>query len=190
MWGPLLEFSEAGVGPGEHARGSQETLLPVLRFAKRLAVQRSFSMLCFALPATHPLAQLALCLGAEPERQYAWQIRIVDPVNFVQHIALALEGRLAQSLLGGFSGDLVVDAMPERIHLRFDQGRLVQVAPEGSQRIPWDLRIPPLLLTQLLLGYRSCDEIMACHLDAFVCPAAEQLVDVLFPKRQSFVHTM
>jgi len=49
--------------------------------------------------------------------------------------------------------------------------------------------MPPLLLSQLLLSYRSYQQIMECHLDASVRREARQLVDVLFPKAESYVYT-
>jgi len=188
MWGPLLEFMEASVRPGGQVWGSQESWMAALRFAKGLATQRNYHKLCFALPKTHPLVTVVRYLGAEFERQYAWQIRIMDHAALIRRIAPALERRLAQSLLARFSGNLAINTMPRLIRLHFSQGRLIAVTEEGGQQEPWGMRMPPLLLTQLLMGYRSYQEIMECHLDASVRPAARQLVDVLFPKTDSFIY--
>jgi GNAT superfamily N-acetyltransferase len=188
MWGPTLEFTEANVRSDGQLWGSQDAWMAVLRFGKRLATERKYSKLCFALPQSHPLVMVASYLGAEPERQYAWQIRMMDHADFVRRIAPALERRLAKSLLTGFTGDLIMNLMPRLIRLQVKEGRLVSVTDKGGQQDPWGMRMPPLLLTQLLLGYRSYQEIMECHLDASVRPAARQLVDVLFPKADSFIY--
>jgi len=188
MWGPLLEFTEATVRPGGQARGSQDTWMAVLRFAKALATQRNFQKLCFALPKTHPLVTVARHLAAELERQYAWQIRIADRAEFIRFIAPALERRLAHSLLAGFSGNVDINAMTRLIRLQFKQGRLASVTDEGDQQRQGAARMPPLVLTQLLLGYQSSHQIMQCHPDASVQPAAQQLVDILFPKTESFIY--
>jgi len=189
MWGPLLEFTEASLRPGGQVWGTQEAWLAVLRFAKGLAAQRSYPKLCFDLPKTHPLVTVARYLGAECERQYAWQIRVVDPADFIRRIGPALERRLAQSLLDGFSGNLNINLMLRLIRLRFKQGCLTSVTDEGDPQDQWAMRLPPLLLNQLLLGYRSYQEIMSCHLDASVRPAARQLVHILFPKTESFIYS-
>jgi len=189
MWGPLLEFTEASLRPGGQVWGTQEAWLAVLRFAKGLAAQRSCPKLCFDLPKTHPLVTVARYLGAECERQYAWQIRVVDPADFIRRIAPALERRLAQSLVAGFSGNLNINLMLRLIRLRFKQGRLTSVTDEGDPQDHWAMRLPPLLLNQLLLGYRSYQEIMSCHLDASVRPVARQLVHILFPKTESFIYS-
>jgi len=187
MWEPWLEFMETSVRPGGHVWGSQDALLVVLRFAKELAKERKYAKLCFALPKGHPLVMVANDLGAESERQYAWQVHIADHADFLRRIAPALERRLAHSLLTGFSGSLGINTMPRLIRLQFEQGLLVSVAQADDSREQVVLRMPPLLLTQVVLGYRSCQEIIDCHLDARVHPRARQLVDILFPKTESSI---
>jgi hypothetical protein len=127
--------------------------------------------------------------GAEPERQYAWQVRVVDCAAFLRQIAPALERRLANSLLASFTGHLDINMMPHVLYLQFVQGRLASVVETDEPQGQTVLRMPPPLLTQLLLGYRSCQEIMDYSLDAWVHPQVHQLVDILFAKTDSFVYT-
>jgi hypothetical protein len=189
MWGPLLEFAEASLRPGGNPWGSQEALLAVLRFGRELAQQRNYSQLCFALPTAHPLVTVAGYLGAASERQYAWQVCIVDHADFMWRIAPVLEKRLAHSLLAGLTGSLDVNMMPRLVRLQFEQGHLVAIAHVEAPRRDMVLRMPPMLLTQLVLGYRSCAEIMESHLDAAVGARARQLADVLFPKTDAFIYS-
>ena len=49
--------------------------------------------------------------------------------------------------------------------------------------------MPPLLRNQLLVSYRSYQQIMECHLDASVRREARQLVDALFPTTESFIYS-
>lgn len=74
------------------------------------------------------------------------------------------------------------------LRLHFEQGRLTSITDEGYQQDGGGMCIPPLLLNQLLLGYRSHAEIVDVHLDVWVRPVAQQLVDVLFPKTESFIY--
>lgn len=184
MWGPLLEFDEAVVRPG-----GQEDWQAMLRFARELAISRDYGQLCFALPQSHPLLTVARSLGAKPERQYAWQVRVVDCVAFVQHVAPALEKRLAGSPLADFSGCLDINTMPRVLHLQFDRGRLVSVAETNEPEEQATLRVPPSLLTQLLLGYRSCQRLMDWSLDVWAHPQVRPLVDMLLPETESFVYS-
>jgi GNAT superfamily N-acetyltransferase len=189
MWGPLLEFAEAVVRPGGQAWGSQDVWLAVLRFGREQAKARDYTQLCFALPQSHPLLTTARYLGAETERQYAWQVRVVDCAAFLRHIAPALEKRLAHSLLADFTGQVDINTMRRVLRLQFARGRLVALVEAKQPQEQTTLRMPPLLLTQLLLGYRNYREIMDCSLDAWVHPNTCQLVDILFPKTESFVYS-
>jgi len=189
MWGPLLEFCEAVVRRGGQTWGSQDAWLAVLRFGRELAMTCDYAKLCFALPQSHPLLTIARHLGAEAERQYAWQVRVVDYAAFLQHIGPALERRLAHSLLAGFTGHLDINTMPRVLRLQFANGRVAAVAEATGSESPAGLRMPPPLLTQLMLGYRSCQQLMECSLDAWVHPQVRSLVDILFPEVESFVYS-
>jgi predicted acetyltransferase len=189
MWGPLLEFAEAAVRHGRQPAGSEELWLAMLRFAREQAIARSYARLCFALPESHPLLSVARQLGAQSERQYAWQVRVVDYAAFLRHIAPALEKRLSRSVLAGFTGQLDVNTMPQVLSLQFAHGRLASIEEAKEPKGPAVLRMPAPLLTQLLLGYRDCRQLMDCSLDAWVDPRACQLVDILFPKTESFVYS-
>ncbi|MEP6985093.1 MAG: hypothetical protein ABI970_05830, partial [Chloroflexota bacterium] len=50
-----------------------------------------------------------------------------------------------------------------------------------------DIRIPPLLLAQLVLGYRSIEALKAIYPDVNVGGESQYLVDVLFPKLEAFI---
>jgi hypothetical protein len=113
----------------------------------------------------------------------------VDYAAFLRHIGPALEERLARSVLVGFTGQLDINTRPHMLGLKFAQGRLASVEETSEPQEQATLRMPPPLLTQLLLGYRDCRQLMDCSLDAWVDPRACQLVDILFPKTESFVYS-
>jgi hypothetical protein len=79
--------------------------------------------------------------------------------------------------------------MPHVLCLRFTQGHLASDVETTKPQEQAVLRMPPPLLTQLLLGYRSCQQLMDCSLDAWVHRQVSQLVNILFPKTASFVYT-
>jgi hypothetical protein len=154
-------------------------------------------------PDTKPCSEIVLELGLEHplyellgeklalrvERPYAWYVRIPDLPAFLRTIAPALEERLARSALAGYSGELKIDLYRGGLHLRFDQGRLVQVTPWrpptfGDEAMAGS---PPLLFLQLLLSYRSLDELRAFYPDVWADERAKLLLDTLFPKSHSWV---
>jgi GNAT superfamily N-acetyltransferase len=189
MWKPWMEFMEASVRPGGQVWGSQSALQAILQYGKDLAQQNGYSRLCFALPQSHPLVEYVRYLGAQQQRQYAWQVRIADHASFLRHLGPALERRITNSLLAGFSGVLDIDIFSRLIRIQFERGRLSTVvdAPRGSGESM--LRLTPPMLTQLALGYRAIAELTESHLEASIEVGAHQLVDVLFPKTESFVYS-
>jgi GNAT superfamily N-acetyltransferase len=190
MWGPWLEFSEASAGESEAAGDSGDAYRAMLHFARGLAVQRGYVGLCFALPLDHLLLSLVHTLGAEVERQYAWQIKVLDPVSLLKRIAPVLEDRLARSPLGGFDVEMDVNLMSRLLHVAFEGGRLTKVAMEGREARPRvELRLPERQLTQLMLGYRDCRTLMDCSLDVWVHPEIRELVDIVFPTCRAFIYT-
>jgi len=188
MWANELDIAEASVRPAGRVWGSQPALLALLRFATSLARQRGCSRLQFALPRCHVLVHTARYLGAQGERPYAWQVRITDHAAFLRRIAPVLERRLAHSLMASFSGSLRINSMHRLLHLEFGQGRLLAVTDEGFRQGVGDAQVPPLLLTQWLLGYRDREEIAAQHLDFRVSPPARQLLDILFPRIEAYIY--
>lgn len=144
----------------------------------------------FDLGAHHPLYELmGEKLALLINRPYAWYVRIPDLTAFLQHITPVLEGRLAQSLLAGYTGELKIDLYRDGLLLRFERGKLAQVerwrqpaygegATAGS---------PPLVFLQLLLSYRSLDELRAFHPDVWADDKSKLLIDTLFPKLPSRV---
>ncbi|MFN8445943.1 MAG: hypothetical protein U0175_34450 [Caldilineaceae bacterium] len=123
------------------------------------------------------------------ERPYAWYVRIPDLVAFICHIGPVLEERLAHSSLAGYRGDLKLDLYRSGLHLHFEAGKLTQVEPWRAPFYGSDANAgaPPLVFTQLLLSYRSLDELRAFFPDVWADDIAKLLLDTLFPKLPSNV---
>lgn len=90
--------------------------------------------LSFYLGRTHPLnAVLAPSLAPITEPPYAWYVRVPDLLAFLQLITPVLERRLANSPAAGYSGELTISLYRSGLYLRFDAGRLPEVA-HGRRR--------------------------------------------------------
>jgi hypothetical protein len=154
-----------------------------------------------AAPDTAPLRELTLMLGRQhpayavlgktlaPKREepYAWYVRVADVPGFVQMIVPVLEERLARSILCGHSGELVVDFYRGGLRLRFDAGRVAEVAPWQAPGYDDNATAgcPALLFLQLLLGYRSLADLRASYPDVWADEDAALLLDILLPKQNS-----
>ncbi len=105
-----------------------------------------------------------------------------------------LESRLAASECAGLTGDLTFNLFREAFRLRFEAGRLVEAAAAGFVDSSMgadggDLCIPPEAFVRLVLGYRTLDELTDAWPDIVIRPDRRRVLDVLFPKINSYLCT-
>jgi hypothetical protein len=169
----------------------QDACLEVLRFAKRVALEeRQEHVVRVEMAIDVPLNQAAAVFGGERQRPYGWQVRVMDAVRFLTAIGPALEKRLAESPLAGLTRELTFGLHREGLVLRFEKGclRAVERLPET---VRCDVTCPPFAVLMLWLGHRSLDETLGWYPDAWRRDAeAERLVNILFPKRPSWVASL
>jgi hypothetical protein len=166
-----------------------DTVRAVLRWLRVLCGERHKPHIRLCLPENSVLVRTARYWGAHDLGHYAWQIRIVDTARLLRKLAPILERRLAASALSGLTQNVCLNLYREAFELRFEGGRLAAVEPLGfSDR--GGIRIPPLLLAPLLLGYRDREELARAHHDVSISGEWQHLVDILFPKVTSFIHTI
>jgi len=137
---------------------------------------------------------------AERWRPYALYARIPDLAAFLHTIGPALERRLAASPLAGFTGMLTLSNYREGVRLAFAEGRLAEAQawplaldvvgqefgqPSSDPRRPMAM-FPGLTWLQLVLGYRSLDQLQAAFPDCMVRGGEPRaLLNALFPRTPS-----
>ncbi len=128
-------------------------------------------------------------LTYEPQLPYAWYVRVPDLPKFIKHIAPALEARLANSALAGYSGTLTLNFYRGGLQLDFAKGKLT--GAENWHMPPWhsgaDAGFPPLVFLQLLFGRRSLEELQYAFPDVEAKNEVELLLRTLFPASPSWV---
>lgn len=120
---------------------------------------------------------------------YAWYVRVPDLAGFIRHIAPALEKRLAESYLPGYSGTLHYTFYRDGLKLVFEKGKLKGVESyKPAPGMTSDAGFPDLAFLQLLFGYRSLDELRAHYADCYAdSEDAHVVTAALFPKKPSLV---
>jgi predicted N-acetyltransferase YhbS len=187
---PHHHFGEE-LNVNEVSRLSYDAALATLQHVKQLSVEREKPGIRLNLPIGCTLAQVALSLGGRDEGTYAWQIHVPDVVALLRALAPVLERRIAASSLVGLTQDVRISLYRETIRLRFEAGKVTEVTNVGFTT--WHeepIRLPPLQLIPLVLGYRTWQELKAAFPDVDVTPQARLLVDTLFPKMASFIYTI
>jgi hypothetical protein len=148
--------------------------------------------LMLRLETEHPLYRWVSDSRARRNRGYAWYIRVPDLAAFVRRVAPVLEARLAASEAVGYTGELRFSFYRDGLRLAFEGGRLAaadQCEPVSPRQA--SACFPELTFLQLLMGYRSIDELTGFYPD---CLRADgrigALIDVLFPKLPSTVYAL
>lgn len=122
---------------------------------------------------------------------YAWYIRMPDIPAFIRKIQPVLEERIAASSMVGHTGELKIDLYRSGLHLHFESGKLVGIESwrPATYENP-NAGSPPLIFIQLLLGYRSLQELRDIFPDVWARPEATMMLEILFPKQPSILHPL
>ncbi|HVU69823.1 MAG TPA: GNAT family N-acetyltransferase [Ktedonobacteraceae bacterium] len=186
----LLEFVEginmqAALPPVLRALRAHGLSLPAVQ--PTLPALRELSL---SLGTTHPVHELlGEELDAPREPPYAWYIRVKDLPAFLLRIAPALEKRVADSPVAGYSGEIKLDFYRDGLRLVFERGRLVSAEPWRAPLYDSSAsgQFPPLTFLQVLFGHRSPAALRQFLPDVAVSHEARPILKALFPTRPSFV---
>lgn len=149
--------------------------------------QRAVNGFSFSLGSDHPAYRAAAGRLPVEQKPYAFYVRVADLPAFLWKIAPALEKRLQQSPMVGYSGELKLSFYRDGLRMVFEQGRLTVCEPwvvndkEAQAGFPW------LSFLQLVFGYRRLEELRYAFADCWADDDPAALLDVLFPKRYSDV---
>lgn len=174
-----LVLMEAAAAPGVQVQ--------VLAFLRRLCVENGVETLVSALGYVDPLSEQLLGLGAHQSPPYGWQVKVVDVVRLLRKMAPLLESRLEGTRLSGLTETVNLNFRRFSVNLVFEGGRLKGISPSGdcTERA---VGLNPYVFPQLLLGYRSREELEHAYPDVRVATSRREMVDALFPKRPSYIH--
>lgn len=165
-----------------------EALEHLLLFCKGKAVERDKPYVRLNLHNESAAGRMAIGMGAEVGRSYAWQIKLPSIVRYLKKIGPVLERRMEGSVIAGHSGTLRLYFYRQSVDLVFDCGSLVQVRP-GEGECGDTFCIAAEMFPALCLGHRSWREIR--HIKPDVYPSSGKsglLVETLFPSAVSWIH--
>jgi len=159
----------------------------ILQYASELATHYKLP-LTIAKPAQEALIPyLEEIAGTKLSEPYAWYVKIPSVIKFLEHITAILETRLEQSSYQGLDACIRINNYKAGIKLTFQKGKLIDLTELSRLEIqnrtqPIDLHIPPNYFTQLLLGYRTLEELEAITFDVICAGKTNHLLNTLFPK--------
>lgn len=172
-----------------------DATLEAVRWASATVAGMGIERLYCGVPPSSPEHAVLAGLGAREERIYGWQVRVYDWVALLESLRPVLEQRLAASAYRGLTHTQVIDLYRAEITLLWRDGRLETVSRgteaasgAGGARV----RLPEDAFTQLVLGYRSLDELYATRLDVQASAtggarAYRGLMNTLFPPLKAWI---
>jgi GNAT superfamily N-acetyltransferase len=126
--------------------------------------------------------------GVIRQRQaWAWYLRVPDTISFLKHIAPVLERRLHGSGAHRWTGELRIGFHDlTGIALQFENGRLIDTTLI-SGKDGYDIQFPWHMFWNVIFGHATAGEIFAVVPDVWAKPKAAVLLDILFPKKASWL---
>ena len=193
VWGGCLGASFYELVPGLSWAAVTPSVVRYLLAAGKQYAERDekepSDRFAFWLGSVHPAYEIISSWLPRVHKPYAWYIRIPDLPSFFKRIAPVLDERLANSTVVGYDEDLKLNFYREGVRLVFEKGRLTTAERWSPDSKEWGhAGFPGLTFTQVLMGFRSLDEINYAFPDCWVHnDQKRELLNVLFPKQPSFV---
>jgi hypothetical protein len=195
VWGAMMVATLYEVKPGvswlavtpsviRHLAAIGETLPPPL------GKKEPFQSFGFWLGTEHPVYHVIPDRLPRQRPPYAFYVRVHDLPDFMRSIAPALEERLAASPIVGYTGELKITFFRSGLRLVFEKGKLATAEPYKPEPAghSGNALFPELTFLQLLLGYRSLDELRYAFADCGSYDGEITVVlNTLFPKQASLV---
>ncbi len=180
-----------GLSVNETSKFDYEISITVLRHLKRLAIERNKPNIRLNLANNNILLKVAKYYGAQDLGSYAWQICIPDRAKFLRKISPVLEKRLIGTPFEGLTEEIRISFYEEKVSLNFENGNLLEVKSFGLSSNWWEpINIPPRASIQLFMGYRNYKELRESFHDISAQPKQSYLLDILFPKVESYIYSI
>jgi predicted acetyltransferase len=172
----------------EVSETNQDASEALLRFLKDTDKERGLETLIVQASYRDPFTKQLATLGAVQHMPYAWQIRIVDYAKIIQKMKPIFENRLASSTYCHLTERLCINFYRYTMEVTVEDGKITSINRLDSSE-DRNIRVNPQVFTQLLLGHRSREELEAVYPDFIIRPSHKDLVDMLFPKLPSYIHS-
>jgi len=183
----LFLFGGTSVTSLELAAGhSYLQLMPsLLRQLAYLNPEKPLETVNFSLPPNHPAGKALPAHTRHNNPAAALYVRIPDMVAYLRHIRPALEANLVGTETEGYTGELKINCLRWGLRFGFENGRITAIEPwlgEGIQKIHHQPRFVFDTFTQLVGGFKRCEELMEAYPDCWMDAQSSRLLDALFPR--------
>jgi hypothetical protein len=152
---------------------------------------KPFDSVCFMLGLKHPLYEVLSGRLPKEHKPSSWYVRIPDVAGFIRNLSTVLERHLAGSPFASHSGELQISFYRSGVALTFEDGNLQAVSDWQPQDVEdGNARFPGLTFLQLLLGYRSLQELQYAFVDCEADEETSGLLSTLFVTKPSSIWSL
>jgi predicted acetyltransferase len=167
---------------------SYEAAQSVFAFLKATGKKRGLSTLSATVSYHEPFAEYLTTLGGVQRFPYGWQLRITNIANVFKKTRPLFERRLEKSMYRDITESVKFNFYRSTVQLTLENG-IIKNVEDSSICDDRNIRMNPLVFAQLLVGHRSREELETIYSDFMVKASHKRLVDILFPKSFSYIHT-
>ncbi len=163
------------------------TIEEVMGFLKNYATAQGLETLKTTLP---PQDQINIYLGshgASTKDPYAWQLKTLDLAGLLQKMVPVFSQGILESQFKNASKKLVFNFWKYSVEMNIMDGE-IHVGEKKWGQESRSIGFNPYVFIQMLMGYRSRQELMNEYPDVMVKDEFCEIIDVLFPKKGSFIH--
>jgi hypothetical protein len=170
---------------------NRECGIKILQFTKEITSIENPDQVDLAVREDTNLAELIDELGGTTYDTYGWQIKVPNLKLYLETIKPILENRIHNSNFQGLTQDLRISNYKTIFILSFNNGQISSIKIEKGypKEESCDLQIPGSFLFKLILGDRSFEEINYIIKDAKIKHESREIINVLFPKENSYPDT-
>ena len=170
---------------------NREYGIKILQFTKEITSIENPDQIDLAVREDTDLAELIGELGGTTYYTYVWQVKIPNLKLYLEKIKQILENRIYNSNFQGLTQDLRISNYKKTIIISFNNGHIstIKMAKGYPKEGSCDLQIPGSILFKLILGDRSFEEINHIIKDAMIKRESREIINVLFPKENSYPDT-
>jgi len=165
------------------------TAQAVLSFLKKYGKEHNLENLSANISYEEPFSHYMVSLGAKNGNPtYAWQLRITDYAKIFWKLKPLLENRLVDSMYRRLTESLDFNFRAFTIQVTVKDGKIIDVKKIDKGK--WSpIGLNPLAFIQLMTGYKSRSQLEEAVPDVRIAPSHRFLIDILFPKMPSYIHS-
>lgn len=168
---------------------SYDGFADLLVFAKELAEKRSKPYLRFNLSTESRAAKMLEAHGARNSEFWGWQIKIPDPLLFLQTIQPVLKKRLAASAFANIKAMFRMDLCHMGIDFIWDGTNLEIKKAHGGTEVKDCYTMSREIFPAYILGALSDEDFKSVRPDIrYTTAKAKLMADALFPKKPSWIY--